>query len=1035
MLWGTNYTSTAIQDCRSILKATSFPTNETSCFIHEKSHKLSGGVTIAGTTGLSNRWGKAGAVALFLCAGSPEVASATVSFGREIKPILTEKCYQCHGPDAEARKADLRLDQKEGAYAKAKSGNHAIVPGNAEASTLISRIFSKDEKKVMPTLKTGKTLSAEEKEKLRQWIDEGAEWEKHWSLRKLARPPVPKVTNPTGKPNDAFIRSNLEKLDLQPSPQADKLTLVRRLYYDLTGLPPTPEEANAFVNDESPDAYVKLIDYLLDSPRYGERWGRHWLDVVKYADTCGYDKDKLRPNAWPYRDYVIRSFNEDKPFARFVEEQIAGDALFPDDPDGILGLGFVAAGPWDFIGHVEVPESKLDGQVARHLDRDEMVTNTLNTFCGATVQCARCHDHKFDPFTQEHYYGLQSVFAAVDRANRPYDQNPQTQKRKKELEAGLATLRKEKAGIEEAMKKEGGPELAKLNERIKALNSKLKPPAKRPEFGYHSKIEKSPDKAKWAQVDLGERVDIKKVILSPCHDDHNNIGAGFGFPVRFQVIASNRENFSRAQVLADESKKDFINPGLIPVEYAVQSSARYLRIAATKLALRSNDYIFALAELQVLDGDGKNRALKAKVSSLDSIEAPIRWRRSNLTDGIWASSAGKEASREIANLNKEKADLVAKFQTPKRKTRIGELDKAIKQANAELAKTSKGRMIYAVATDFKAQGQFKPTKGKLRPIHVLHRGNLKEKREVARPGALPLFPDGKFVFDLAANHAEHARRAALAQWIVRPNHPLTWRVIANRIWQWHFGDGIVPTPNDLGGMGQPPSMPVLLDWLACEFQDNGGSFKKIHKLILTSAAWRQSSVANDKALAVDGGNRFLWRMNRRRLEAEELRDAILTVSGKLNLEMGGPGYYLFALEKTAHSPHYEYHKFNPEEPKSHRRSVYRFIVRSQPDPYMTTLDCADSSQSTPKREETLTALQALSLLNNKFNLAMASHFAKRLEDEGGELSDQVERAFRLVTHRKPTAEEREALETYARKHGLSNLCRTLFNLSEFTYLD
>jgi hypothetical protein len=865
-----------------------------------------------------------------------------------------------------------------------------------------------------------------------------AEEDAWWSRKPLVAPKLPPQSTWARNEVDRFILAKLRANGMQPSQEASSLALIRRVTHDLTGLPPTPKETEEFLEaceNGQDKAYEALVDRLLASPRYGERFARHWLDVAKYADTCGYDKDKLRPNAWPYRDYVIRSFNEDKPYARFVQEQVAGDALFPDEPDGILGLGFLAAGPWDFIGHVEVPESKIDGKVARNLDRDDMVSNVFNTFCAVTIQCARCHEHKGDPITQEHYYSLQSVFAAVDKANRKYGNDAATEKKRSGWEKELVRYKGEKTKIDKQIKEQGGKALAKLESQIKGLQAKAKPSVKRPEFGYHSKIEKSSDKAKWVQVEMGERVDIKKIILRACHDDYNGIGAGFGFPVRFQVIASSRADFSRSQVLIDESGRDFANPGLLAVEYGVQSSARYIRVKVTKLAPRSNDYIIALAELEVLDGNGNNRALKAKVSSLDSIEAPIRWRRTNLTDGIWAQGSDKASAQEIARLNKEKAALMASLQTPERMKRLTELDNAIKQTNGKIAKISKGSMVYAATTQFKPEGQFKPTNGKPRAIRFLHRGDVTQPGEEVNPGTLPIFKKEAWQFNLPEDHDESARRAALAKWLVRKDHPLTWRAIANRVWQWHFGQGLVPSPNDFGELGQTPSHPELLDWLALHFRDQGGSFKKLHKLLVMSATYRQTSNGNESFAKADSGNQLLWRMNRRKLSAEEIRDAILAVSGKLNLEMGGPGYYLFALEKTAHSPHYEYHKFNPEDTKSHRRSIYRFIVRSQPNPFMTTLDCADSSQSTPKRNETLTALQALSLLNNKFSLAMARYFASRLEKETDDLVAQVRRGHLLVTGRDPAKEETSLLVKYAQSHGLENFCRALFNLSEFTYMD
>ncbi|HRX79241.1 MAG TPA: DUF1553 domain-containing protein, partial [Pirellulaceae bacterium] len=856
---------------------------------------------------------------------------------------------------------------------------------------------------------------------------------------------------------DRFILAKLQANGLSMSESTDRRTLARRLYFDLLGLPPTPDEIAAFISDDSPLAYERLVDRLLASPQYGERWARHWLDVVKYADTCGYDKDKLRPNAWPYRDYVIHSFNEDKPYERFVQEQIAGDVLFPGEPDGILGLGFLAAGPWDFIGHVEVPETKIDGKEARHIDRDEMVSNTLNTFNSATVQCCRCHNHKFDPFTQNHYYSLQSVFAAVDRAERAYDLDPAVEQQRRDLEDSLKETQEALAALDAAIKQEGGEELAALEKQIAVLKPRTDAKDKHPAFGYHSTIESDPNREKWVEVDLGHDVVISKVVLQPCHDEFAGIGAGFGFPLRFQVAAARgRESFSDERILSDKDvtpKKtpdpvvlddhrtsDLPNPGLLPHEINVDHvTVRYVRVLATKLVERKNDYIFALAEVEVFDDSGTNVALNAAVRSLDSIEAPVRWGKANLTDGIWAAASDPDALRELAEANKQHSDILARIDTPARKAERDRLNTQFTTATQALAGLPNGRMVYAAATHFDPQGNFKPTMGTPRVVRLLHRGDVNSPREEVHPGTLPILGSSSADFSLPSDHTEGDRRAALAQWITHHDHPLTWRSIANRIWLYHFGMGIVETPNDFGRMGQLPSHPELLDWLATELRDNGQSIKELHRQIVTSNAYRQTSNATNantaKAIAADSGNRLLWRMNRRRLEAEEIRDAILSVSGRMNTSMGGPGYYLFVLEKTAHSPHYEYHLFDPNDPASHRRSIYRFIARSQPNPFMTTLDCADSSQSTPLRNETLTSLQALSLLNNKFNLVMSQHFAERLKREGATLPEQLEHAMELIAGRSPTRLEREQLVGYASAHGIENACRILFNLSEFVYLD
>jgi hypothetical protein len=378
-------------------------------------------------------------------------------------------------------------------------------------------------------------------------------------------------------------------------------------------------------------------------------------------------------------------------------------------------------------------------------------------------------------------------------------------------------------------------------------------------------------------------------------------------------------------------------------------------------------------------------------------------------------------------------DILAKAEIRRRSDRRQLVLQSIQQTQGRLKALPEGEVVYAAATHFKSQSNFKPTLGVPRPIHLLHRGDVREPGAPAVPGVLPLGADSEWRIPVDASEAE--RRAALARWLTDRDHPLVWRSIVNRIWQYHFGRGIVATPNDFGRMGAEPTHPELLDWLATRFRDGGQSLKALHRMIVTSSVYRQSSQISEAKAAIDGSNVYLWRMNRRRLEAEEIRDSILAVSGTLKLQMGGPGFYLFKLEKAAHSPHYEYHKFDPTDPASHRRSIYRFIVRSQPDPWMTTLDCADSSQSTPRRDETLTALQALSLLNNRFNLVMAERFAERLRGEARLLPDQVELAIRLVAQRAPDPSERDEMVDYARVHGLPNLCRFLFNLSEFVYVD
>lgn len=952
-------------------------------------------------------------------------------FDRDILPLLTANCVQCHGPDEEARKADLRLDQEE-------SVKNVL-------TEILERITTTNSNDVMPPPKSGKKLTDHQKKALRDWIDSGAPWSEHWSTRPLQRPELPEGLDVqdqewTSNPIDLFVLTEMKRHGLKPSAPASARTLIRRMSFDLLGLPPTLGEIEKFekdfVNDEE-RAVQSLADRLLNSVHYGERWGRHWLDVARYADTCGYDKDKLRPNAWPYRDYVIRSFNQDKPYAQFVQEQIAGDALFPDSADGILGLGFIAAGPWDFIGHVEIPESKIDGRIARHIDRDEMVTSVMNTFTSATIQCAQCHNHKFDPMTQEHYYGMQSIFAAIDRADRLYDANPDVLGKRHELESEISNYKNQLQLLESEIIQAGGEKLASLEKSIRDLEPATALKSRPDQYGFHSDIVTQPDEARWVQIDLGQDWKLSHLILYPCHDDYAGIGAGFGFPRQFVIECSMDESFADRVMVVDERERDVPNPGLSPVKYALPDTrARFIRMTATRLAERQGDYIFALAELEIFNDDGVHISRSASVSASQSTEAPVRWARTNLTDGLFPEAQDPTASATLLGLKSGKSELLKSLRSPDWQSRMSRVQARLQSAQHQLTQLPPGSMVYAAATHFDPQGGFQPTKGTPREVHVLHRGNILDPKEKAFPGVIPIFSGESPRLDLPDPHSESDRRMALAQWITRPDHPLTWRSIVNRIWLWHFGEGIVSTPNDFGRMGQPPSHPQLLDWLATEFRDHDGRFKHLHKLIVTSAAYRQSSESNPGFEAKDADNRYLRRMNRRRLTAEELRDSILLASGALDRRVGGPGFYLFKLEKTDHSPHFEYHLFDPADSSSHRRSVYRFIVRSQPDPFMTTLDCADSSISTPKRNETLTALQALSLLNNPFTLVMADKFATNLLSHGNPDPEfLVDQAFQRVTGRSPQAGEFDMMLEYLSQHGLPNLCRSLFNLSELSFID
>lgn len=859
-----------------------------------------------------------------------------------------------------------------------------------------------------------------------------------WSLQPLRRPALPdnhRGSERIRNPIDAFVLAKLAEKGLHHSPEANRRTLIRRVYFDLAGLPPTPAEVDAFLADPETDAYEHLVDRLLSSPRYGERWARHWLDVVHYGETHGYDKDQPRPNAWPYRDYVIRSLNEDKPFARFVEEQVAGDTLFPETRDGIEGLGFLAAGPWDLIGHAEVPESKIDGKVARHLDRDDMVVNTIQTFNSLTVQCAQCHYHKFDPISQDDYYSLQAVFSAIDRADQKYDLDPAVGRRRKALnqrQTGLASRQKE---LNQKILTRAGEPVSELDRQIAELAQREK---QEEAYGYHSAIEKDPNSIKWVQIDLERARALGSVVLHPCKDDFNHIGEGFGFPVRFKVELSNDPQFQTDVILVgDFTNKDFPNPKLQPqVIDTAGRAARCIRVTATRLALRQEDYMFALAEVEAFDLEGSNIARDAKVTALDSTEAPVRWQKSNLTDG-WYPGAGPLESGRLADLRRRRAELVSRATLGEERTELSVLEGQIAGIKSELTQLPAQSQVY-VAAVYQGSGAFAGTGangGRPRPIHVLNRGSVQQPGREVNPGTLSCLADLPSRFELGPEHHESQRRAALAKWLTDPRNPLTWRSIVNRVWLYHFGRGLVETPNDFGHMGALPSHPELLDWLAAEFRDGGQSLKALHRLIVTSATYRQSSAEVPEFAKLDSDDRFLWRMNRRKLEAEEMRDAMLQVSGKLDLAMGGPGFRDFVIEKPEHSPHYEYSMHDPADPKCYRRSIYRFIVRSQPEPFMTVLDCPDPSMQVGKRNESVSPLQALAMLNDGFVLAMAEAFAHTLEQTPGDLRTKIDRSYYEALGRPPSSQDSESLLVYARNFGLTNFCRLLFNLNEFAFVD
>ena len=974
----------------------------------------------------------------------------SISYLQDVQPILASKCYACHGPDEEKREAGLRLDKMESLHEMLESGNSVINQKKLRNSEIIKRITSSDQEYIMPPIDSPKPLKDEEIQILKDWVLQGAKWQNHWSYEplKVQIPPNVRDKKWSLNPIDAFILSAQMENGLRPSQEADKRTLLRRLTYDLHGLPPSIDEMEDFLNDHSDDSYLKEVDRLLASPRYGERWARHWLDVVHYGETHGYDKDQRRVNSWPYRDYVINALNDDIPYGRFIEDQIAGDVLYPNDPQSTVALGFLAAGPWDLVGHVELKDGTKDKRIVRNLDRDDMVTTTMASFTGLTVQCARCHDHKFDPIRQSDYYSLQAVFAGIDRADRSYDKDPNIFIIRRKLNSARDSLTSELDRLAEKMGENEVHMLSELDRQKTTIDKRISELIMLPtsNYGYHSKIENHPEFSKWIVVDLGKNYKLDQINLVPAYRGIALNMPGYGFPVRFKVEVSRYKNFKHSVTPIDLSTQDHHERTDKPFRIDLSDiSGRYIKLTANKLWKgRGEEYFLSLAEVQVFSGQ-KNVARNRMVKVSDT-HGGQGWQPGYLTDGfdsyriISGEDLPAESKKKLVSVEAELTHLETQENETRRsvlnRNEREELDKIRKyllDINDSLKVLPEPDFVYAATTKFKGQFRFGPNDS-IRIINRLNRGDTEQPLEEVHPGTVATFVDLPDRFKLPEGHDESARRAALARWMTDQNNAFTWRSIANRIWQYHFGKGIVSTPNDFGKMGTPPSHPELLDYLSLEFLNNGQSLKWLHRLIVTSATYKQGSIHNQKNQYIDASNTYLWKANRRQLEAEAVWDGVLAVSGKLDLTMGGPGFDAFRYEDD-HSPRYLYKDYNAYDPSSFRRSVYRSIVRSVPDPFMTTLDCADPSQSVPVRNETVTALQALSALNNPFIVRQAGFLAERLKSEKDELEDQLAKAYELSLLRLPENDELEELKNYATHHGLAATCRLIFAMNEFLYVD
>lgn len=971
-----------------------------------------------------------------------ESNTSAIDFDRDVRPIITIRCLKCHGPDEP--EAGLNLTSRQSAL---DAG--AIAPGRAVDSSLLDRVTSEDESTRMPP--EGEPLSPTQIETLTRWIESGADWPGHWAYKALELPAVPQPTSAELRewcltPIDAFIAEGLEDAGLAPSPRADRLTLLRRASFDLRGLPPTPEEVDAFLNDDSPDAWERSIDRLLASPHYGERWARHWMDLVHFAETHGHDQDRPREHAWPYRDYLIRSFNADKPYGQFVAEQIAGDVIDPFNPDAIVATGFLASGPWDESSLRDIREDSIDREIGRYLDRDDIVTTVMSTFASTSVHCARCHDHKFDPITQDEYYGLQAVFAGTDKANRPFDADPQVAARRSELQQQRDALANAFAENPDSLwTPDIATEITAWEERLASESVLWRPlqydsftsqqgatlrllddasvlaEGTRPDTDVYI-VEGRTPLTRVTAIRLDVLIDESLPQQGPGRQDNGNLHLNEFHA--FQILNGNVD--APTELALQAPFADWNQDG-----WAIEAAVDRNDTTAWGIFPQVSKSHFAVFPLETIEAESESVALRIELHQIHGAGHLIGRFRLSVTDApheqLCSSSDIPFAVAEILTVDRN-------ARSPEQLAGLAHWY-LIRQIETELAALPPQQLVYSGTSRFDADGTFRPAPAP-RTIHVLHRGLISDPLHEAQPGALSCLEElsGTLAIDALDNEGE--RRRGLALWLSDHHNPLVWRSIANRVWQWHFGQGLVDTPNDFGQMGSSPTHPELLDWLAVTLQESNGSLKELHRLILTSAVYQQTSNSRDDAEVVDAGNRYLWRMNRQRLDAESFRDALLVASGTLDATMGGPSERQFIQTPGVHvTPVVDYQNFDVDDPANYRRSVYRFIFRTIPDPFMEALDCPDASQLTPQRNVSLTALQALATLNDKFVVRQSELLAERLLEEHADLEQQITAAYRRLFGRVPEPDELMAVRQYAEQHGLANACRFLFNTNEFLFVD
>jgi hypothetical protein len=981
-------------------------------------------------------------VALGWCVALPVRAELPerVDFNFHIKPILSDRCFNCHGPDVENRQGGFRLDLRESAMGEADSGMVPIVPGDAEASEILARLTAEDPSMRMPPEESKLSVSEEETALIRKWIEQGAEWKEHWSFLPLE----------DAKPQaaiDEYVKTDLDARGLKPAPPATREQLIRRVTYDLTGLPPTLSEVDAFVADQSPDAYEKLVDRLLASPRFGERMAVDWLDVARYADTYGYQADKYRA-MWSWRDWVVKAFNENLPFDQFITWQLAGD-LLPDATDEqILATAFNRM-------HRQTNEG---GSIEEEF-RAEYVVDRVDTFgtafLGLTVQCARCHDHKFDPITQKDYYQLFAYFDNIDESGL-YSHftsavpTPTLLQTTPEQEKQLADFDRQITAIEGELQKLKSDAANQFNRDLRAKNVKSESSGLIGHFEMESLEDKKVANLAGKKKSAKTKGDVKVIPgkvgnglhLSGENKFSTKVGGDFSRDEPFTIslwintpdVKDRAVVWHRSQSWTDAGSRGYE----LLIENGKLNAALIHFWPGNAISVRTVEPIPVGAwQLVTVTYDGSSRADGIKIY-IDGKQTATEIVRDSLTKTIdYIKRARANNDGDLVEV--DELTLGQRFRD--RGFKDGLVDElkifdreltALEVANLfdsqaiekEFAKPANGLL------EFYLHNQFEPYREKLAKLRKVREAKSKFLDEVPEIMVMREMPEKRQTYLLARGAYDAPstpvnpetpsglptlredlpkNRLGLAKWLTDPKHPLTARVTVNRFWQSIFGQGLVPTSNDFGSQGQLPTHPELLDYLASSFIESGWDVKSLVKQIVMSSTYRQSSDCDPKLREQDPQNLWLARGPRYRLSAEMIRDTALYLSGLLVEQMGGPPvkpYEPGGLWEEKGSESY----VRDEGAGSHRRSLYTFWKRTSPPPAMVTLDAADREVCVVQRQTTATPLQALVLLNDPQYVEAARAAAEAVVfDSQLSKSDRVERLFRTFTSRQPAEAELELL--------------------------